>query len=148
MSSTSRTPPVAWTLVLVMSAGFSFSSCTSDEDSMVPSTEPDAAPSFMPVDLFDVEVSVELPEPRDTPLNVGAFRTYPPEGPPLANARREQADTLNVVTLRDLEPGRYVAVAILDYPPASPTLPGSEDTVTSSESFEVIDQSLSLSISF
>jgi len=102
----------------------------------------------MPIELFDVEVSVTLPEASEAPLNVGAFRTFPPEGPPLANARLEQPDMLNTLTLRDLEPGRYIAVAILDYPPTSPTLPGTEDTVTASEPFEVVNGDLSLSISF
>ena len=141
-----------WVLYSSLASLVFLGACT--EDAGAPPTEPatpDASPSgpvFEDLELYDIVVRVTFPSPGEAALNVGAFRSYPPMGPPLSNFRDESPASPAELNLRDLEPGTYVLVGILDLPPTSPTLPGEEDRVTYTEAFEVIDRDLSLNLDF
>lgn len=150
--TTNRTTSMRLAPLWVLVAACLIGACTDGEPSTPPAAPtPDAAapsPGFGDVDLYDVRVMVTFTGPVDGALNVGAFSSFPPMGPPLANSRDETPRSPSEFTLRDLEPGTYVLIGIMDSDPPSPTLPGEEDVVCHSEPFEVTDEDLTLSLDF
>lgn len=94
---------------------------------------PDAAPRL----LSDIEVTVEYEGNLAGDLVVGAFHANPPMGPPLAFQSVTSPTFPVTTTLRDLDPGTYYVIAVLDLPPASPTAPGPEDIQAASDPMEV-----------
>ena len=87
------------------------------------------------VPLVDIAVSITSSVPSfDGRVLVGAFRMDPPTMPPVASTRLgggtpPMAVTFpTTTTLRNVEPGTYWVLGVLDFDPPSPTLPGPEDT--------------------
>ncbi len=75
------------------------------------------------------------------PLAVGVFTENPPKSkPPISFDTTNTPTFPYVAELRDIEPGKYWVVAVLDMPPVTPgaVVPGVEDLQASSVEIEVV----------
>ena len=112
------------TSLALLAAGLS--ACSNDSDAV------DLADASLPQpdtagELADVTVSVAYAGTASGALVLGAFRSVPPMGPPLAFQMVNAPMFPEVVVLRDVEPGTVFVIAVLDRAPANPTRPGPED---------------------
>lgn len=85
----------------------------------------DAAPR-----LSSVVATIRYAGTQRAPLAVGLFTENPPKTKPPVSFDTTNTPTFPYVAqLRDVEPGRYWVVAVLDLPPVSPgaVTPGAED---------------------
>lgn len=95
----------------------------------------DAAPR-----LATVVATVRYGGTQRAPLAVGLFTENPPKTKPPVSFDTTNTPTFPYVAqLRDVEPGRYWVVAVLDLPPTSPgaVTPGAEDLQAISVPIEV-----------
>jgi hypothetical protein len=121
--------------------------CVNDSDApdMV---DPQATEEDVPAALADITVTTGYGGNQRGALVVGAFRSIPPMGPPLAFQTVAMPTFPAVVTLRDVEPGTAFVIAVLDRAPADPTRPGMEDLQAASGPLMLdgADASVSLSL--
>lgn len=122
-----RRATILFAMMLTAACGESVASSDAGTDAARPV---DAAP----VPLVDIEVSITASVASfDGRVLVGAFRQSPPTMPPVAVQRLDMPSFPTRTTLRDLEPGTYYVTAVLDFAPPSPTIPGPEDTTSTSD---------------
>jgi hypothetical protein len=99
-----------------------------------------------PAAFTDIAVNVAYNGTPNGALVIGAFRSVPPMGPPLAFQQVATPTFPASVTLRDLESGTVFVIAVLDRAPASPTRPGMEDLQAASGPLTVAGTDLSVSL--
>ena len=112
-------------------------------DSSPVSTVTDAAAdtSDAAARLPKVTVTVTYTGAKKGPLAVGLFTENPPKSkPPVKFDTTNTATFPYVAELRDVEPGKYWAVAVLDLPPLAPgaVKPGDEDLQGTSVELDVV----------
>ncbi|MBK7395102.1 MAG: hypothetical protein IPJ34_02060 [Myxococcales bacterium] len=96
----------------------------------------DTAPTFP-----KVIATVRYTGSKKGPLAVGVFTENPPKTkPPISFDTTNTPTFPYVAELRDIEPGKYWVVAVLDMPPVTPgaVVPGVEDLQASSVQIEVV----------
>lgn len=94
-----------------------------------------------PPRLPKVTATVRYSGSKKGPLAVGVFTENPPKTkPPISFDTTNTPTFPYVAELRDLEPGKYWVVAVLDMPPVTPgaVVPGVEDLQASSAQIEVV----------
>jgi len=132
---------VGATMTLTGITGCGSAAVVSDAGLDAPRVDAPAAP------LVDIVATVNAPSPSFTGrVLIGVFRANPPTMPPVASVRMSDPTFPFEATLRDVEPGTYHVLGVLDYDPPSPTIPGPEDTTASVGPIDV-DGSMDIAVS-
>jgi hypothetical protein len=75
-----------------------------------------------------IVVNVTYTGTKTGELILVALKKFPPTTPPNGIGRVANPVFPQSVTIKDLDPASYTVVAVIDAPPASPTMPGPEDS--------------------
>jgi hypothetical protein len=92
----------------------------------MPMPMPDAQVA-MPAATGTIDVNVTYAGTKKGELIAVALKTFPPTTPPNGIGRTAIPIFPQKVTIKDLDPGMYTVLAVIDVLPASPTRPGTED---------------------
>jgi hypothetical protein len=106
--------------------------CGSNSTSTPDAPKIDATPMVdakvaMPATTGTIDVNVTYAGAKKGELIAVALKTFPPTTPPNGIGRTAMPVFPQKVTIKDLDPGMYTVLAVIDVLPASPTMPGPED---------------------
>ncbi len=101
----------------------------------------DASGDTSPLALGKITATVNFAGTQKGPLSVGVFSENPPKTrPPVSFDTATTPSFPYTATLRDIEPGHYWVVAVIDLPPLSPGAlrPGPEDLLGASMPIDIV----------
>ena len=94
-------------------------------------------PPPVPTEKTDVTISVSYDGPGAGQIVCGAFPSLPPTGPPLAFTMATPEAFPATIIVNKVPAGTTQFMAFLDLEPLSPTFPGPEDPIATSDPMEV-----------